>query len=102
MSLKPRQVILVGNQPVSLPEGVTALDWALERVNAQNPRIRSFLGSIRLVEGVLESNYPPLPAGHRGSGMAPLHSHPARPVPRRAREWAPGQAVEARGARPAG
>ena len=57
MSPKPRQVILVGHQPVSLPEGITALDWALERVNAQNPRIRSFLGCIRLIEGVLESNY---------------------------------------------
>jgi len=57
MSSKPRQVILVGNQPISLPEGVSTLDWALERVNAQNPRIRSFLGSIRLIEGVLESNY---------------------------------------------
>src|SRR6185295_10860810 len=32
-------------------------DWALERVNYQNPRIRSFLGSIRLIEAVLESNY---------------------------------------------
>jgi hypothetical protein len=57
MSPKPRQVILVGNQPVSLPEGLTALEWALERVNTQNPRIRSFLGCIRLIEGVLESNY---------------------------------------------
>ncbi|HEX4961695.1 MAG TPA: hypothetical protein VF173_12700 [Thermoanaerobaculia bacterium] len=57
MSPKPRHVILVGNQPVSLPEGVTALDWSLERINYQNPRIRSFLGSIRLIEGVLESNY---------------------------------------------
>jgi hypothetical protein len=50
-------MILVGNQQVSLPEGVTALDWALERVNYQNPRIRSYLGCIRLIEGVLESNY---------------------------------------------
>jgi hypothetical protein len=57
MSPKPRHVILVGNQPVTLPEGVTALDWSLERVNAQNPRIRSYLGCIRLIEGVLESNY---------------------------------------------
>jgi hypothetical protein len=57
MSPKPRQVILVGNQPVSLPDGVTTLDWALERINCQNPRIRSFLGCIRLIEGVLESNY---------------------------------------------
>jgi hypothetical protein len=50
-------VILVGNQQVALPEGVTALDWGLERVNCQNPRIRSYLGCIRLIEGVLESNY---------------------------------------------
>jgi hypothetical protein len=57
MSPKPRHVILVGNQQVSLPEGVTALDWSLERVNYQNPRIRSYLGCIRLIEGVLESNY---------------------------------------------
>jgi hypothetical protein len=57
MSSKTPHVILVGNQPVSLPEGVTALDWALERINYQNPRIRSFLGCIRLIEGVLESNY---------------------------------------------
>jgi hypothetical protein len=57
MSPKPRHVILVGNQQVALPEGVTALDWALERVNYQNPRIRSYLGCIRLIEGVLESNY---------------------------------------------
>src|SRR5436309_14720929 len=57
MSPKPRHVILVGNQQVPLPEGVTALDWALERVNYQNPRIRSYLGCIRLIEGVLESNY---------------------------------------------
>ena len=57
MSPKPRQVILVGNQQVALPEGVTTLDWALERINYQNPRIRSFLGCIRLIEGVLESNY---------------------------------------------
>jgi hypothetical protein len=57
MSPKPRHVILVGNQPVTLPDGVTALDWSLERVNAQNPRIRSYLVCIRLIEGVLESNY---------------------------------------------
>jgi hypothetical protein len=57
MSPMPRQVILVGNHPVTLPEGVTALDWALERVNSQNPRIRSYLGCIRIIESVLESNY---------------------------------------------
>jgi len=57
MSPKSRQVILVGHQRIALPEGVTALDWSLERINYQNPRIRSFLGCIRLIEGVLESNY---------------------------------------------
>ena len=54
---KPKQVIQVGSHLVTLPEGVTALDWALERVNYQNPRIRAFLGCIRLLVGVLESNY---------------------------------------------
>lgn len=54
---KPKQVIQVGTHLVTLPEGVTALDWALERVNYQNPRIRAFLGCIRLLDGVLESNY---------------------------------------------
>lgn len=54
---KPRQVIQVGHLQIELPEGVTALDWALERVNYQNPRIRAFLGCIRLIEDVLESNY---------------------------------------------
>ena len=54
---RPPQIIQVGNHQVPLPEGVTASDWALERVSVQNPRIRSFLGCIRLLEGVLESNY---------------------------------------------
>jgi len=54
---KPKQVIQVGSHLVALPEGVSALDWALERVNYQNPRIRAFLGCIRLLDGVLESNY---------------------------------------------
>lgn len=56
-SAKPKQVIQVGSHLVSLPEGVTALEWALERVNYQNPRIRAFLGCIRLLDGVMESNY---------------------------------------------
>jgi hypothetical protein len=42
---------------VELPEGVTAADWGLERVRAQNPSIRSYLGCIRLLEEVLDSNY---------------------------------------------
>lgn len=54
---KPKQVIQVGSHQISLPEGVTALDWGLERVNYQNPRIRAFLGCIRLLDGILESNY---------------------------------------------
>src|SRR5215211_5202663 len=53
----PKQVIQVGGHLVSLPEGITALEWALERVNFQNPRIRAFLGCIRLLDGVMESNY---------------------------------------------
>jgi len=54
---KPRQMIQVGNHQITLPEGVTVTDWALERVHWQNPRIRAFLGCIRLLEGVFESNY---------------------------------------------
>jgi len=57
MARKPKQVIQVGHHQLSLPEGVTALEWALERINYQNPRIRAFLGCIRLLDGVLESNY---------------------------------------------
>jgi hypothetical protein len=57
MATKAKQVIQVGHQQVALPEGVTANDWALERINAQNPRIRAFLGCTRLLDGVLESNY---------------------------------------------
>jgi len=53
----PQQVIRIGEHRVALPEGVTVLDWALERISYQNPRIRAFLGSIRLIQGVLESNY---------------------------------------------
>jgi len=54
---KPRQMIQVGNHQVTLPEGISVTDWALERVHWQNPRIRAFLGCIRLLEGVFESNY---------------------------------------------
>ena len=46
-----------GNYEVELPEGVTAADWGLERVRVQNPSIRSYLGCIRLLEEVLDSNY---------------------------------------------
>lgn len=54
---KRGRILAVGHHQVALPEGVTALDWALERINYQNPRIRAFLGCIRLLDGVLESNY---------------------------------------------
>ncbi len=50
----PRQI---GKHEVELPEGVTAADWGLERVRVQNPSIRSYLGCIRLLEEVLDSNY---------------------------------------------
>ncbi|HBL29206.1 MAG TPA: hypothetical protein DD490_20440, partial [Acidobacteria bacterium] len=54
---KPKQVIPVGGHLVALPEGVSVTDWSLERLNYQNPRIRAYLGSIRLLDSVLESNY---------------------------------------------
>lgn len=54
---RPKQVIQVGSQQVALPVGVSAVDWALERVNYQNPRIRAFLGCIQVLDGILESNY---------------------------------------------
>jgi hypothetical protein len=57
MTMKAKQVIQVGPVQIPLPEGVSVTDWASERVNAQNPRIRAFLGCIRLLDGVLESNY---------------------------------------------
>ena len=47
----------IGKHEVALPEGVTAADWGLERVRVQNPSIRSYLGCIRLLEEVLDSNY---------------------------------------------
>lgn len=56
-STKPKQVIQVAGHLVELPEGVTALEWALERSSYQNPRIRAFLGCIRMLDGVMESNY---------------------------------------------
>ncbi len=45
------------NSDLSLPENVTPAEWALEKAAWQNPRIRAFLGCIRLLDGVLESNY---------------------------------------------
>jgi hypothetical protein len=37
--------------------GVTDDRWIAERARFQNPRIRSFIGCIRLIEEVLDSNY---------------------------------------------
>jgi len=49
--------IQVGQYEVEVREGATVSDWGLERVNVQNPSIRSYLGCIRLLEEVLDSNY---------------------------------------------
>lgn len=47
----------VARYEIELPEGVTTADWGLERVRVQNPSIRTYLGCIRLLEEVLDSNY---------------------------------------------
>src|SRR5262249_31676151 len=52
----PPQVIRIGERRLALPAGVTVLHWAPERINYQNPRIRAFRGSLRLIRGILESN----------------------------------------------
>ncbi len=49
--------ILLNDDQLKLPQGLTATDWGIEKVRWQNPRIRTFLGCIRLLGGVLESNY---------------------------------------------
>ncbi len=49
--------IWAGGQRIPLPPGVSVTDWSLERFTWQNPRIRAFLGCIRLLGEVLESNY---------------------------------------------
>lgn len=52
-----RYTIRVADQEIPLPEGVTVADWSRERTYWQNPRIRAFLGCIRLLGSVMESNY---------------------------------------------
>ncbi len=52
-----RHLRLVPEPPLVLPEGVTAAHWALERTHWQNPRLRSLLGCLKLLDGVSESNY---------------------------------------------
>ena len=49
--------IRVGDKEIPLPDGVTVADWSRERTYWQNPRIRAFLGCIRMLGGVMESNY---------------------------------------------
>ena len=49
--------ILLADHQLKLPRGLTVTDWTIEKVRWQNPRIRTFLGCIRLLGGVLESNY---------------------------------------------
>jgi hypothetical protein len=51
---------------VTLPEGVTEWEWGEEKVRRQNPRIRAFLGCLRLLDSIHESNF------------AVLHCSPAR------------------------
>ena len=46
-----------GRVPTVLPEGVSAADWALERVRAQNPCIRTVLQCLHLLERVDSFNY---------------------------------------------
>ncbi len=53
----PKHTILLGDHQIQLPAGLTVTDWTIEKVRWQNPRIRTFLGCIRLLGGVLESNY---------------------------------------------
>ncbi len=53
----PKHMILLGDHQLQLPDGLTVADWTVEKVRWQNPRIRTFLGCIRLLGGVLESNY---------------------------------------------
>ncbi len=53
----PKQYIQVGEHQVSLPPGVNVAAWSLERVRYQNPRIRAYLGSLRLLDQTNESNY---------------------------------------------
>jgi len=53
-----RRVQLLDDEtPIQLPLGMTTADWTVEKIRWQNPRIRGLLGCIRLLGGVLESNY---------------------------------------------
>lgn len=54
--LKSAAPPLVG-ETLELPPGVGRLDWELERSKWQNPRIRSLLGCIKVLERVHDSNF---------------------------------------------
>ena len=54
---RTQHFIQVADNRIPLPEGVTVAEWSLERVRWQNPRIRSLLGCLKLLDQVLESNY---------------------------------------------
>lgn len=54
---RPKQVIMVADQEVVLPPGVSVAEWGLEKTRLQNPRIRSLVGSLGLLDNILESNY---------------------------------------------
>ena len=66
MSDQPQHIIRADDHEVALPPGVSISQWTLEKYRWQNPRIRSLMGCIKLLESVLESNY------------AILHCSPAR------------------------
>ncbi len=53
----PGRTISLGDHQIQLPPGLTITDWTIEKVRWQNPRIRTFLGCIRVLGSVLESNY---------------------------------------------
>ena len=66
MSDQPQHLIPGDDQQVALPPGVSTSQWRLEKYRWQNPRIRSLIGCIKMLESVMESNY------------AILHCSPAR------------------------
>lgn len=43
--------------PLALPEGITPAEWAMEKARYQNPRIRAFLGCIRMLDELVETDY---------------------------------------------
>ena len=66
MNDQSRQLIHSDDDALALPPGVTMAQWSLEKYRWQNPRIRSLMGCIKMLESVMESNY------------AILHCSPAR------------------------